>query len=281
MTGKKILMVDDDKRFIEGVGAFLKALGHDMVLAQDGKAALDAIENERPALVLLDIQLPKVNGIEILTQLRSKHKDIKVFVITAYSNDVKWRCDEIGYDNFFPKPVELDPLLDSIKEALSEKAVRREEEVPIEGTPKAKILFIEPDIHVYGYTAGLFESKEFNPGEYEVRVAYDLKEATAMFGDNSIYGFHPDIVIMYDIHREFAELDKIIDYLMTISFKPKEIIVHGIFPRNDFEVERLQRKNVTYCSQNIMNDEDLRKMNKILIDFVARECAKLKLLKKK
>ncbi len=279
MAGKKILMVDDDKRFIEGVGAFLKALGHDMVLAQDGKAALDAIENERPALVLLDIQLPKVNGIEILTRLRSKHKNIKVFVITAYSNDVKWRCDEIGYDNFFPKPVELDPLLDAIKEALLEKVSKREEEAPIEGTPKAKILFIEPDIHVYGYTAGLFGSKEFNPGEYEIRVAYDLKEATAMFGDNSVYGFHPDIVIMYDIHREFAELDKIIDYLMTISFKPKEIIVHGIFPRNDFEIERLEGKNVTYCSQNIMNDEDLRKMNKILIDFVARACIKHKLVK--
>ena len=120
MLAKKILIVDDDKKVTEGVGAFLKAIGHDMLLALDGHQAMEYINKEGLALVLLDIQLPGIPGMEILSTLRKKRKDINVFIITAYSKDVKWRCDQIGYDKFFAKPIELDPLLDAIKEVIAE-----------------------------------------------------------------------------------------------------------------------------------------------------------------
>ncbi|MBL7197600.1 MAG: response regulator [Candidatus Omnitrophica bacterium] len=279
MLAKKILIVDDDKKVTEGVGAFLKAIGHDMLLALDGHQAMEYINKEGLALVLLDIQLPGIPGMEILSTLRKKRKDINVFIITAYSKDVKWRCDQIGYDKFFAKPIELDPLLDAIKEVIAEKKEEAEEIKHLEGVPKAKVLFITPNVNIFGYTCGLFNSKEFNSGEYETKVAYSITEALDLFKAESLYAFSPDIVVIYDFNTELNEIDKLADYIMSTSFKPKEVIMHGIFSRSDFDIEQLKKKGIKYCSQNIMTDEDLRRMNKILIDFIGKECIRLKLIK--
>lgn len=288
MQIKKFLIVDDDKQVTEGIGAFLKALGYDTLLATESEQALKYIGSEKLSLVLLDIQLPRINGIEILSILRKKHPDVKVFVITAYSKDVKTRCEEIGFDEFFEKPIDLDSLMESIASAVSQEKIETiEEEAPqteiavVAGSiPAAKCLFIEPNVKIYGYTCGLFGSKDFNKGDYEIKVVFSLEEAMELDGPNSVYTFHPDIVVMYDFDMKFEDLMNFADYMAHISFKPKKIIIHGVLPRSDFEILQLKKKNIAYCSQAIFNDEDLIKMNKKLIDFVGKECLKYGLCKK-
>jgi len=277
---KKILIVDDDKKATESVGAFLKAIGHEMLLATDGKEALDIIRREKLALVLLDIQMPGINGIQILETLRQKFKDTKVFIITAYAKDVKWKCDELGYDQFFSKPIELDPLLEGIKEIISKEKKEEKKEEPLKGIPKARVLFVEPNINVYGYACGMFDSKEFNPGEYETKVAYSLQEAMEIYGSNSLYGFSPDVVVLFDFNVPYEDIEKFAEYIMATSFKPKKIIIHGILPRPDIEIARLEKEGIVYCNQNVFTEDELRKMNQRLIDTVARECIKLDLVKK-
>ena len=287
MNDKKypILVVDDEKNVTMSLESFFKTLGHEMYTALDGETATKIITDKRPELVILDIRMPNIDGKEILRRIRKKYSDMKVIVITAYEEEAK-EVEQIGVDGFFIKPVDMQGLIDRIKYVLETKEdtraypTKKIKEPVLKEIPKAKVLFIEPDLNIYGYTCGMFESKQFNPGEFEVRVAYDLKEAMAMFGDNSIYGFHPDIVVIYDIHRELTELDKIADYMLNISFRPKEIIVHGIFPRNDHDIEKLKKKGVIYCDQNVLTDEDFRKMNQKLISCVSRECVKLGLVKK-
>ena len=121
MPAKKILIVDDDKKVTEGIGAFLQKLGYQMILALDGERALEIVEEEEPILVLLDMQLPKINGTEVLTILRNKYKGTKVFIITGHSKETKWKCDVIGYDRYFEKPIELDPLIEAIEEVVAGK----------------------------------------------------------------------------------------------------------------------------------------------------------------
>lgn len=286
MNNKKypILVVDDEREVTMSLKSFFETLGHEMYTALDGEAADKIINEVMPQLVILDIRIPKIDGKQILRRIKSMHRGIKVIVITAYPQE-KEEVEEIGIDGFFTKPVNLPKLIERIKYVLeTEKDTRFyptkiiKEEV-IKEIPKAKILFIEPNINIYGYTCGMFNSEEFNSGEYETKVAYSLKEAMDLFQPNSIYAFSPDIVIIYDINQEFEELDKIADYIMHISFRPKEIIVHGIFPRNEHEIAILERKGITYCDQNVFTDEDFRKMNRKLIDFVAKECTKLRLVK--
>lgn len=270
MASEKILVVDNDKKVTEGVGAFLNSLGHDMLLALDGQQAMDIISKKRLALVLLDIQLPRINGIEILSTLRQKYRNIKVFVITAYSKDVKWRCDEIGYDKFFEKPIELDPLLDAIKEVITKKKI--EEEKPLEGIAKAKILFVEPDIMVSTYTCALFRSKEFCKGEYEIKEINDYAKIL-----DELYDYKPDVVVVYDIHYGVEHLASIV---AKSSHKPKIVILHSMFPKHDIEVIELKKQGIIYCNQNTMTDEELRKANMRLIDLVNQECLKRNLVKK-
>jgi len=269
MPGEKILVVDDDKKVTEGVGVFLKSLGHDMLLALDGEQAMNIINKEKPALVLLDIQLPKINGIEILTTLRQKYRDIKVFVITAYSKDLKWRCDEIGYDKFFAKPIELDPLLEAIKEIVLKKKI--EEEKPLKGIPKAKILFVEPNIMAYALTCALFKSKEFCKGEYEIKEIENYAEIL-----DTLYDYQPDIVVIYDT---FLEIENWSSVISRSSHKPKLIIMHGIVPRTDLEIIQLEKQGIIYCNQYVMTDEEFRKANMKLIDLVGQECLKNNLVK--
>jgi len=280
-----ILVVDDEKKVTMSLKSFFETLGHEMYTALDGEEANKVIETIRPELIILDIRMPKVDGKEILKRVRSAHSKTKVIIITAYEEE-KEKVEELGIDGFFIKPVDLPALIDRIKYVLATEKDTRiyptkivEKKAAIEKIPKAKILFIEPNINVYGFTCGLFDSHEFNPGEYEIKVIYSLKEAFELFGPKSIYTFSPDVVIMYDFNIELTDIDKLADYIMNLSFKPKEVIMHGVFPRTDFEIAQLERKGITYCNQNIMTDEELRTMNKKLIDFVGKECVRLGLVK--
>lgn len=284
-TKHAILVVDDEKEVTMSLQSFFKTLGHEMYTALDGDEANKIIDQVKPELVILDIRMPKVDGKKILKRIRRTYSDMKVIVITAYEQE-KEEVEKLGVDGFFMKPVDLPGLINRIKYVLETKKdtavyptkeVKKEE--AIKETPKAKILFIEPNVNVYGFTCGLFESKEFNPGEYEIRVVYSIKESMDIFRSGSVYGFSPDIIIMYDFNTEFREIDKLADYIMHTSHKPKEIIVHGILPRNDYEIMQLRNKGITYCNQNILTDEDFRKINKKLIDFVAKECIKHRLVK--
>lgn len=279
-----ILVVDDEKEVTMSLKSLFQALGHEMYTALDGNEANKVIDEVRPELVILDLRMPKVDGKSVLKRIRSTYQDMKVIVITAYPQE-KEEVDKLGVDGFFVKPVDLPALIDRIKYVLETKKNTRvhpaKEEKPkqLKKTPKAKILFIEPNASIHGFTCGLFDSQEFNPGEYETKIVYSLKDAMGLFTDNSIYVFSPDLVVIYDFNIEMDIIENFADYMMSTSFKPKQVILHGIFPRSDYEVTQLKKKGITYCNQNVMTDEEFRKMNKKLIDFVADECIKHKLVK--
>jgi len=281
-----ILVVDDEKEITLSLEAFFKTRGHEMYTALDGEKALKIIDQARPELVILDIRMPKVDGKELLKRIRKNYQETKVIIITGFEEEAA-EVEKLGIDGFFTKPVDMPGLIERIKYVLTTKEdtrvypTKKPKEKPVKEVAKAnKILFIEPDANVYSYTAGLFQSKDFNPGEFEVQVAYSLEEAMDLMGEKSVYGFQPDIVVMYDIHREFTQLEKIADYILHISFKPKKIIVHGIFPRKEHQIALLRQKGVIYCDQNVITDEVFRKINKRLIGLITDECIKLKLVKK-
>jgi len=270
MPAKKILLVDDDKKVTESVGAFLNKLGHQMLLALDGEKALEIMEKEEPVLVLLDMQLPKINGTEVLTILRNKFKDTKVFIITGYSKEIKWKCDAIGYDRYFEKPIELDPLIEAIEETIAGKK-KEEGAGALKGVPKAKILFVAPDYIISSYTTGLFHTKEFCNGEYQIREINDYGKILT-----EIQSYHPDVVIMYDYSEDVKNLAS---FALQSSFRPKILILHGLFPKSVAEIQELAKHGIIYCNQNTMTDEELRKSNTKLIDLVGQECLKQRLKK--
>jgi len=127
MTDKQlILVVDDDPDLVESVSMKLESAGYRVAKAYDGIEAMDRIKEERPALVILDVMMPRKNGYELCDELKKsdEYKDIIVVLLTAVADAVtstKYTHMEgksTLADDYIPKPIELDRLMEIVKDQL-------------------------------------------------------------------------------------------------------------------------------------------------------------------
>lgn len=120
---KKILVVDDEKDFVELVKARLEACGYDIITAYNGKEALDKVRDEAPDLMLLDLMIPEISGYNVCLKIKVDkiYKKIPIIILTAkfQPSDLKFG-KELGADGYLTKPFEPQELLDKIKGLLKE-----------------------------------------------------------------------------------------------------------------------------------------------------------------
>ncbi len=108
----RILVVDDDRAVRESLRRSLSFNGYSVALAQDGLEALDLIASDRPDALVLDVMMPKLDGLEVCRQLRSTGDDLPILVLTA-RDSVSERVAglDAGADDYLPKPFALEELL--------------------------------------------------------------------------------------------------------------------------------------------------------------------------
>jgi DNA-binding response OmpR family regulator len=126
-----ILIIEDEKELAEILGAYLKVEGFHSVVATDGQMGLDCFRKEQPSLVLLDIMLPKVDGITICREIRET-SEIPVIMISAKSGEMdKVVALGIGADDYVTKPFSPLELVARVKAQLRryEKSVTIQESV--------------------------------------------------------------------------------------------------------------------------------------------------------
>ena len=104
-----ILLVDDEQDFLDPVAFWLQAKGYSVRTAPNGEEALKLIEQEIPNIILLDINMPVMNGIDTLKHIREKHSDLPVVMITAELERLPI-IQELGISGFFPKGGTLGQL---------------------------------------------------------------------------------------------------------------------------------------------------------------------------
>lgn len=125
----KILIVDDNADIVTVLEDRLQASGYSTVVARDGQQALDQIEQESPHLILLDLDLPKLTGIDVLKRLSQvkQVEDLPVIVMTAHGsvNAAVEAMKEGAYD-FLTKPLDKDHLLIVIRKALERDSLKRQ-----------------------------------------------------------------------------------------------------------------------------------------------------------
>ncbi|HSR95810.1 MAG TPA: response regulator transcription factor [Kofleriaceae bacterium] len=115
----RILIVEDDDAIATGLALNLKLAGHASVIARDGVDALRQAETEDFALILLDINLPRKNGLEVLTALRAADNVVPVIVVSARDGEFdKVAALRIGADDYVTKPFALAELLARIDAVL-------------------------------------------------------------------------------------------------------------------------------------------------------------------
>ena len=120
MGGEHILVVDDEPSIVEVVGLYLEREGYRVTVARDGKAALEAVRRERPDLIVLDLMLPKMDGLEITRRLRG-HGDttIPIIMLTAKREEVDRILGlEMGADDYVVKPFSPRELVSRVKAVL-------------------------------------------------------------------------------------------------------------------------------------------------------------------
>jgi len=118
MPPAKILLVDDEPSIVNLASAYLRKEGYELYTAADGSAALKAAHVFKPDLIVLDIMLPGIDGLEVLSQLR-RESDVYVILLTAKSEEAdKVIGLSVGADDYLTKPFSPRELVARVKSAL-------------------------------------------------------------------------------------------------------------------------------------------------------------------
>ncbi len=130
----RVLVVDDDATVREVVVDYLGRAGLDVAEAGDGAVALVAARTDRPDLVLLDIMLPGLDGLEVCRRLRAEHGDLPVVMLSARGDeDDRVLGLEVGADDYVTKPFSPRELVLRIQSVL--RRAHRDRALPVPGTP--------------------------------------------------------------------------------------------------------------------------------------------------
>jgi CheY-like chemotaxis protein len=128
MTERPILIVDDDPNSLDIVRTFLESRGYEVATALDGKEALARLEELRPALILLDVMMPGMDGWEVARVIKNHPDfgDVRVVMLTARSDFAdKHEGLRSGADDYIVKPVQLDDLAERIERNLEVRGQKR------------------------------------------------------------------------------------------------------------------------------------------------------------
>lgn len=112
----KILYAEDDPDIRRNMGETFSLLFKDVILAKDGKEALELYNNEHPDIVILDIEMPFLNGLEVTEEIRKKDKNIPIVIATAYT-DTKYflKAVELNLTSYILKPIAVADVKEALK----------------------------------------------------------------------------------------------------------------------------------------------------------------------
>lgn len=150
---KAILIVDDEESICQSLSGILTDEGHEVIAVTSGEEALRVVDEEQPPLVLLDIWLPGIDGIEVLKAIKTSHPQVQVLMMSGHGTiETAVRATKLGAFDFIEKPLSLEKVILAVNHAL--ELVRLEEE---------NLLLKQKVTHEYeltGQSAAIQELKE-------------------------------------------------------------------------------------------------------------------------
>jgi DNA-binding response OmpR family regulator len=130
MSKGRILIVDDETKIVSTVRAYLEREGYQVLEANDGRQALEIFQQEQPDLIVLDLMLPEIDGLEVCRQIR-RSSDVPIIMLTARQEDAdKLIGLELGADDYVTKPFSPRELVARVRVVL-----RRARPVLVPPTP--------------------------------------------------------------------------------------------------------------------------------------------------
>ena len=122
-----VLIVDDEPSILQSLGGLLTDEGFEVISATNGYEALKIIDAESPDLVLLDIWMPGIDGIETLKEIKKSHPFLPVIIISGHGTiETAVRATKLGAYNFIEKPLSIDKIIVTINNALNFRRLEEE-----------------------------------------------------------------------------------------------------------------------------------------------------------
>jgi CheY-like chemotaxis protein len=114
----KVLLVDDEREFAQTLSERLQLRSMGAAVAYDGESALDLVQEDEPEVMIIDLKMPGIDGIEVLKKVKKTRPEIEIIVLTGHGADTdKERCMQLGAFAYLQKPVDIDDLSETLKKA--------------------------------------------------------------------------------------------------------------------------------------------------------------------
>jgi two-component system NtrC family sensor kinase len=128
MSGEKILIIDDRREnLLFLANSVLRPEGYEVITAMDGKQGFDKALSDKPDLIITDLKMPRMSGLELIAALRKEGRFIPVILTTFYgSEQAAMQAFRLGAKDYIIKPYEVKEMLESVERALIEQRLRRE-----------------------------------------------------------------------------------------------------------------------------------------------------------
>jgi DNA-binding response OmpR family regulator len=167
MSDKKILIVEDDRNLLDTLVYNVKKEGYDVVTSINGEEAVESARKENPDLIILDIMLPKLNGLEVCRILR-KEMTVPILMLTARNEEVdKIIGLEVGADDYMTKPFSMRELIARIRAMLRRAGMTVAQPDSVEKTIKIGTLEVDTERHRITVSG---KELELSPKEYDLLV---------------------------------------------------------------------------------------------------------------
>jgi two-component system KDP operon response regulator KdpE len=185
-----ILVVDDEPAIRRFLRTSLSAQGYQVSEAEDGEAALDAVKRDAPDLVVLDLGLPGIDGLDVIRSLREAGSAVPIVVLSVRSDEAgKVKALDLGADDYVTKPFGIEELIARIRTALRHR-LQQEGERPIFKSGDLTMDLVRRVVSVGGVDVKL------TPREYDLLrllVAHAGKVLTHRFILKEVWGTETDI----------------------------------------------------------------------------------------
>jgi len=127
MKKLRLLLVDDEREFVETLADRLKMRDLDAAIANHGEEALDAVKREEPDVIVLDLKMPGIDGIEVLKRVKAAYPNVEVIILTGHgSRKDEETARKLGAFDYVNKPADLDALVTRIRSAFQRKMKKLE-----------------------------------------------------------------------------------------------------------------------------------------------------------
>ena len=146
MNRPMVLVVEDERSFVEALQIGLAREGFDVAVAVDGVEALEQFEAQQPDVVLLDVMLPRISGIDVCRQIR-KFSQVPIIMVTAKGGEIDTVVGlEVGADDYVTKPYRIRELVARIRAVLRRADGDASGEIPITALAVGEVA-LDPDEH--------------------------------------------------------------------------------------------------------------------------------------